>query len=394
MLKQLFNSEQILKVFSNKDIWQWDVLNAYGDAERAAIEVAKTWKTEGYGLSPLKIKNIKGKTVFSASELKDHLSIKLVDRFLRQVYKVRQSDRNRVVRQVIALMGDPSDLVFVKVDVENCFESINFKDLIEKLKTDMILSPTSIAVLEDVAAQARLVGNSGLPRGLSISSTLAELFLEKLDKLLSENKNIFYMARYVDDIVLAVPSYHADFILNEITLAFGELGLKINESKSERYVVEQSAPKLELLGYSLSSKRKNKSPNIVEVKIAPKKIKKIKTRIALSFLDFKKNRNFKLLLDRMYFLSTLHVIKENANGRVLAGNAYNYMYVSNLDDYKKIDGFYFSLMTNARYRLSSSEITDLNKISFYSMAKHKKIMNLTKKRLNTVKEAWKNAEKN
>lgn len=394
MLKQLFNSEQILKVFSNKDIWQWDVLNTYGDAERAAFEVTKTWKTEGYRLAPLKIKNIKGKAVFTTAELKDHLAIKLVDRFLRRIYKVRQSDRNRVVRQVMTLMGDPSDLVFFKVDVESCFESINFKDLIEKLKMDMILAPTSITILEDVAAQTRLVGNSGLPRGLSISSTLAELFLEKLDKALSENKNIFYMARYVDDIVLAVPSYHADSILSEVALAFDNLELKVNGSKSKKYVVEQSTPKLELLGYSFSSKRKNKSPNIVEVRIAPKKVKKIKTRIALSFLEFKKNRNLKLLLDRMYFLSTLHVIKENENGRVLAGNAYNYMYITSLDDYKKIDGFYFSLMKNARYGLSSSEIIYLSKISFYGMAKHKKIMNLTKKRLSIVKEAWKNAEKN
>lgn len=392
MLKQLFNSEQILKVFSNKDIWRWGVLREYGTAENSAKAIADEWKANGYQLSPLETKMIKRKKIFTPSNLKDHLSIKLIDRYLRRIYKVRQSDRNRVVRQVISLMKDPSDLVFVKIDIKSCFESINFKRLLEKLKTDMILAPNCIAILEDVAKQIKLSGNSGLPRGLSISTTLAELYLERLDKKLAENINIIYMTRYVDDIVLVIPSHYHSYIYDEIDSALSELELARNIEKSNTYRANQINQGLEFLGYLIFSEKNKNNPNIVDVKIAPNKVKKIKTRIALCFLEYKKDRDFKLLKDRLYFLSTLRIVKENKNGSVLAGNAYNYMYAKDFSDLKNIDGFYLSLIGKSRYVFTSTEESELKMISFYRMAKNKKVMKLTRKKALVIKEAWINAE--
>lgn len=392
MLKQLFNSKKILKVFSNKDIWRWDILNIYGNAENAANSVAHEWKNNGYKISSLKTKLIKGKTVFTTAELKDHLAVKLVDRYLRRIYKVRQSDRNRVVRQVITLMKDPSDLIFVKVDVKNCFESIVFTNLIGNLKSDLILAPNCIAILEDIAKQAQLSGEIGLPRGLSISATLAELYLEKLDKKLAKNTNIIYMTRYVDDIILVIPRDYCNYIYEDVDEALSELGLARNIEKSNTYLANQVNQGLEFLGYLMFSKNVKNKPNTVDVKIATNKVNKIKTRIALSFLEYKKNPNFKLLKDRIYFLSTLRVVKKNKNGTVLAGNAYNYMYATDFSDLKNIDGFYFSLIRKSRYRLSNTEVDELRKISFYRIAKNKRVMKLTRKEAFAIKGAWVNAE--
>lgn len=389
MLKQLFNSEQILKAFSNKDIWRWDVLNVYGNAENAATSVVHEWKNNGYKISPLKTKVIKGKTVFTTAELKDHLAVKLVDRYLRRIYKVRQSDRNRVVRQVITLMEDTSDLSFIKIDIKNCFESINFRNLLENLKSDMILAPSCIAVLEDIAKQTELSGELGLPRGLSISTTLAELYLEKLDKKLAKNINVIYMTRYVDDIMLVIPRDYCSYIYKDIDAALSELELARNIEKSNIYSANPINQGLEFLGYLMFSQNK---PNSVDVKIATNKIKKIKTRIALSFLEYKKDPNFKLLKDRLYFLSALRVVKKNNNGTILAGNAYNYMYATDFSDLKNIDGFYFSLIDKNRYGLTSTEKNELKKISFYHIAKNKRVMKLTRKEAFTIKGAWINAE--
>lgn len=392
MLKQLFNSEQILKVFSNKDIWRWDVLREYGTAENSAKAIADEWKANGYQLSPLETKMIKGKKTFSLSNLKDHLAIKLVDRYLRRIYKVRQSDRNRVVRQVISLMKDPSDLSFIKTDIKNCFESIVFTSLIKDLKSDLILAPNCIAILEDIANKAQLSGEIGLPRGLSISTTLAELYLEKLDRKLAKNTNVIYMTRYVDDIILVIPRDYCNYIYEDIDAALSELGLARNIEKSNTYLANQVNQGLEFLGYLIFSKNNKNKPNTVDVKIATNKVNKIKTRIALSFLEYKKNLNLKLLKDRIYFLSTLCVVKKNKNGTVLEGNAYNYMYATDFSDLKNIDGFYLSLIEKSRYGFTSTEERELKMISFYRMAKNKKVMKLTRKKALVIKEAWINAE--
>src|SRR5690606_25282939 len=130
------------------------------------------------------------------------------------------------------------------------------------------------------------------------------------------------------------------------------------------------------------------SANIVSIKISKSKTRKIKRRIVLSFINYKKNGDFKLLLDRIYYLSTLRTVKRSKNGNLLAGNAFNYMYATNFNDLKKIDCFYLNLVGASRFSLSASQRLALQKISFYRMAAKRKVMNITRKRTLIVKEAW------
>lgn len=388
MLKQLFNKEQILKTLTTRDIWQWKVLGQYGNAESAAEAIVRNWNVNGLSIKGLGEKIIKGKKVYIPESLEDALAIRLVDRYVRSIYKVRQSDRNRVIKQVITLLQDPGSFTFIRLDISQCYESIVFEVVLNKLRKDLILSPDCINILESIGLIAQAQGNSGLLRGLSISSTLAELYLEKLDKKISSNKNIVYMTRYVDDIIIFVPDIYKAQVNRDIDSALEMLGLISNQDKSSSYKVNTVNESIELLGYSLSSLSKNKSPNSVIVKISKNKLNKIKTRIVLSFLEYKKNQNFKILKDRIYFLSTLSVVKKGRNGDLLAGNAYNYFHASDSDCLKKIDGFYFKTLQELRFNLSPAQQSELKKISFYGNAKNKKIMKITKNKTFRLKQAW------
>lgn len=392
MLKQLFTKEQVLKVISSKDIWHWKVLSLFGDAEEAAKHIAKSWNINGHIQKPLKTKQVKGKTVFLAGSLEDQMSIKLVDYYLRRIYKVRQSDRHRTVRQVITLMRDPSRLAFIKLDIKNCYESISFFNIVQKLREDMILSPTCIEILDKIHNEVVQQGNNGLPRGLSISTTLAELYLEDLDRSIAKIPNVIFMARYVDDIVLVVPEQAVNTIKYQIEGVFNKLNLQQNIDKSARYLPNLVDGKLDLLGYSISSRTVQKEANDVYVGISNRKINKIKERVALSFLDFKKNHNFTLLKNRIYYLCTLRVVKENENGSILSGNAYNYMYATDFDALKSVDGLLLYLLDSSRYNLSTSQKNELKKISFYHLANKKAVMKLTKTKTVLIKEAWKYAK--
>lgn len=389
MLKQLFNSKQILKVINTNDFWRWDILNTYGDIQKAADIISANWKKESPRIKELSINKIANKSIYTPQNLEDHLAIKITDRYLRRIYKVRQSDRNRMIRQTIALMRDQSNIAFIRLDIKDCYESIIYSSLIDKIKSDLILSPKCITVLEDIHKLLELQGNNGLPRGISVSSTLAELYLEKLDKMISSESGIIFSARYVDDVVIAVQENDAEKIKNKIEeKIINFLKLQVNHEKSCVFL-QNSGEFFELLGYSFSTNRVG-GVKKVYIGVSERKLNKIKARIALSLIDYKRNNNFKLLLDRIYYLSSLRIVRKNSNGNLLAGNAYNYFYATDFRDFKKIDGFFLGLINSPRFNLLQSQKSSLEKISFYRMAKKKKIMNITKNRTRLLKKAWLN----
>lgn len=392
MLKQLFDKSSILKVFSAKDIWRWKVIEQFNDSEQAAKQIAALWQKEGIKIQPLRTINVKGKTAYRTQTLEDTLALKLVDRYIRRIYKVRQSDRNRMVKQLITLLKDPGNFTFIRFDIKNCYESISFRKVITKLKDDLILSPACIQVLEQVAELTENTGQTGLPRGLPISTTLAELYLETLDKKLAKSECIIYCARYVDDCIAVTPSDQSSKTQNFIKKTLDEIELELNEDKSSVYQVNQVCDSIELLGYSLTSKSRsgNKSNNVV-VSISERKLKKIKTRIVLSLLDYKQDYStskFKLLKDRIYYLSTLRVVKKSRNGYLLAGNAYNYALTSDYSSLKKLDRFYHGLIIRNQNIFTAKDYNDLRKISFYGNAKQKVVMDITRIKASRIQQVW------
>lgn len=393
MLKQQFDEQSILKVITGKDIWRWKVLDSHKNSEEAAEKIAKRWEKSGIEITGLNISNIKGKQTFITQSLEDTLAIKLVDRYIRRVYKIRQSDRTRMIKQIITLMQDTGDFSFIKFDVKDCYESINLKNIINKLKGDFVLSPTCTSILEQINNICINLGANGLPRGLPISSTLAELYLEKLDSTLASDENIIYSARYVDDCIVMTPSSQVHNTKKLITNTFNELTLYENHDKSLIYKTNQINESLEILGYSLNSVSNTKEQNNVHVKISKNKINKIKSRVMLSFLNYKhlnSHGRFKLFKDRIYFLSTLRVVKKSKNGNLLSGNAHNYI-LSDLSCLKEVDRFYHGILHRNRSLFTPAELNQLNKIYFYSNAKNKKIMKVTKNRANILQKAWSNS---
>lgn len=399
MLKQLFDEKSILKVISGKDIWRWKVLKEFKDSEQAAEHISKSWQKDGINIQPLISAQIKGRTTYRTQNLEDTLAIKLVDRYIRRIYKVRQSDRNRMVKQVITLLEDPGDFCFIRFDIKNCYESISFRNMLTKTKEDMILSPNCINVLEQVVKTTEEQGQNGLPRGLPISTTLAELYLEKLDDALSRNDKIIYCARYVDDCIVVTPTEEENNVQSIIKKALSDLNLKPNKSKSSTYKANQAAGALELLGYSLSSKKRSRKSNLVTVEISNHKLNKIKERIMLSFLAYKNDpsrANFKLFKDRLFYLSTLRTVKKSKNGPLLAGNAYNYKLADQKQNdqtieipcLKKLDRFYKGILNRNQSLFSSHEQAELLKISFYGNAKNKLEMKTTKIKALHIQKAW------
>ncbi|MEQ4778089.1 antiviral reverse transcriptase Drt3a [Providencia huaxiensis] len=393
MLKQVFNKEQLSKVISSTDVWGWDLLSKFNDVDSALDHTIKYWKINDLNLSPITTKVVNGKTVFTPSRVEDALAIKLLDRFVRRIYKIRQSDRNRIVKQVVTLLKDSGDYHVLRLDIKNCYESISFKKIIAKFQDDLILSPDSLKLLNNINQQLEnSFGFSGLPRGLSISPTLAELYLEKLDRKTASNNDVIYSARYVDDIILITTDRKKTALEDYLNKALIEMGLELNQNVTKKFSGSSHNASFDYLGYSLKVTQKVNSPNQVDVTISKSKIKKIKSRILKSLYENKKNKDIALLKRRIEFLSLLKTVKKGKNGDLLAGIAHNYQYsTDSFECLKCLDGFLINQLNNPRFSLTPLEINKLKKISFYGNAKKSNTGKFTRKQTAKIMQIWKNA---
>nr|WP_169530634.1 antiviral reverse transcriptase Drt3a [Spongiibacter tropicus] len=382
-----------MKALSPRDIYRWDIILEHGDIEAAIEKTVNHWKSKNLSLSPIQNRTLFGKNTFTPASMEDAFEIKLLDRFIRRIYKVRQSDRNRIVKQLKTLLKDSSETHLLRVDIKNCYENIPLEKLISKFSDDFLLTPECINILKNINTDLKNRHNfSGLPRGLSISPTLAELYLERLDREISSHREVIYSARYVDDIIVILPSNKDSEIKNHIKETLEKMGLSINDSPKKQYNGPSKSANFEYLGYAFKVQERKNKPNLVNLEISESKINKIKHRIIKSLLDHKKNNNITLLKRRLEYLSMLKTVKKGKNGDLLAGLAHNYQHVT--DDFeclKKVDGFLCAKIQEPRFHLTTQQKGKINKISMYGNTKNRKIGNFSNKQTINIMRAWKNA---
>ncbi|WP_341325877.1 antiviral reverse transcriptase Drt3a [Methylotuvimicrobium sp. KM2] len=393
MLKQVFDKEQLSKALSSSDVWQWDLLSGYGDVETAVDYTVQYWKSHNLTLSPLETRTVKSKPVFIPAIMEDAFAIKLLDRFIRRIYKVRQSDRNRIVRQLITLLKDSGNYHVLRLDIKDCYETIQFEHLINKFEDELILAPECIKLLNGILSDLRINhGMHGLPRGLSISSTLAELYLETLDKKIASHPNVIYSARYVDDIIVLTPVGKESGVQTDVEAFMNEMGLTLNNNTNKYYSGSSNSAEFDYLGYAIKVEPKKDKPNKVTLTISRSKLNKLKSRIVIGFCDHKKQNNISLLKRRLEYLCMLKSVRKGKNGDLLAGLSHNYQYVTDgFECLKPLDGFLCQQLVNPRFGLNQQEQDKIKKISIYGNARKGNVGKFSKKQTAQIMRVWQNA---
>lgn len=393
MLKQVFDREQLSKALTSTDVWQWDLLSGYGNVETAVDHTVQYWKSHNLDLSPLETRTVKSKLVFTPANMEDAFAIKLLDRFIRRIYKVRQSDRNRIVRQLKTLLKDSGNYHVIRLDIKDCYETIKLKKLIHYLEDGLILAPECIKLLNDILSDLYINhAVSGLPRGLSISPTLAELYLETLDKRIASHSDVIYSARYVDDIILLTPVGKENDVKDSVEAFINEMGLNVNNDTDKFYSGPSRTAEFDYLGYSIKVEPKKNKPNKVSLKISRSKLNKIKSRVVIGLSAHKKHNDISLLKRRIEYLCMLKSVRKGKNGDLLAGIAHNYQYVT--DDFeclKSIDGFLCQQLVSPRFGLSQQEQDKIRKVSIYGNARKGSVGKFSKKKAAQIMQVWKNA---
>lgn len=229
--------------------------------------------------------------------------------------------------------------------------------------------------------------------------------MRKFDKWVRNYSSVYFYARFVDDIIIF--SHKKDdalSLIKDLSQSLSDLagGLTKNDAKTQLFdglTLKQldtndgsaivSEEFIDYLGYKFFKSHTTKSPQKCSnckidltkpkketrlyVSIADKKVKKIKSRITLSLVEYIKDGDFNTLLNRIQFLTGNYSIKKSSEGTELrAGIYFNYSQISDLSKLDELNIYYRKLLfckngslgRKLRGRLTTMQISQLNKFCF------------------------------
>lgn len=324
----------------------------------------------------------------------NYFTMKQVQRNISRLFDVKQSNRNEIVSQVKNLLKDGFPKYVLKTDIDNFYESIHQKILLNKINDDNLLTPFSKKILRNIIKQyTQLSGsNNGVPRGIGVSAYLAELFMRDVDNKIKSMGEISYYARYVDDIIIIFTpktnAHHVDYLKEIKKIIEDKFCLKLNDQKTDTFDLldpkQSSSYTMEYLGYKITF-----GTGEIKTELSQKKYDKYKQRIYLIFNDYSNLSKFdekkakKLLVKRVRFLTGNTRLKNNKKN-ILVGVYYSNRqlterkYLTRLDDCLRTKINSSIISTKLKERLEKYNFIDGFKTKRFSPFKTNEIQEIVK----------------
>jgi len=418
MYDQSFNAKSLERQIRKSDFTK---LRQLRDANYRAREIEKSCDRSKYPLSnfdSFKLNKIGKKTVCKVTKYSDELFLRKLNNNLIELARIRNVDRDSIIERIKTILKEGTEYRVYRLDIKSFYESIPTPILIEKIdRIKQLSTPTKTHIQALLSAYAA-TGNTGTPRGLSISATFAEILMREFDEVVRSHPNIYLFSRYVDDIIIIsngeenkrkfirwikakLPS---GLFLNAKKQTTRERACLHQESYNKYFIESQlSSINFEFLGYEFTvtdpHRDPKKTPRTVSLDIAQSKVKKIKTRIIKSLIDFNKTQDMSLLDRRIGFLCTnFSVIDADRDRKRLAGIHHNYHQVDapnskalpDLEKYltKIISSGQGSICDTFFTATSSAQRRRLLRWSFIRGFNEKKYLSFSKEKLSEIKRCW------
>jgi hypothetical protein len=318
--------------------------------------------------------------------------LRLLERNLRTAYKIKPKGREEIISVLISFLKECSPYSIFRADIKSFYETTNTRELFNKLKNDKKLSKVTLNHLNNFFESTKKLNVQGLPRGMGISAVLSEIALSKLDKAISDRDDVFYYARFVDDIIIIFEkdvqaSTIKEAVKNNLLLGLviHERGDKSHTAKANRAIKQKinnnnnkiSKEKVfsdfSYLGYRFKivniSDNKSLFLNVerrkVIIDISSDKVKRIKKRLQRAFSNYLSGKpptgdDYNLLINRLKFLTgNYEIFDPNSKVKVKSGIYYNYKYTNCQTGLANIDNYMRSLLFKSGYRLNNRIISSL-----------------------------------
>lgn len=233
--------------------------------------------------------------------LRDKLMLKVIDEVYLQPLLIARKHVYKIVEDVNHDIKSKNYDEFIKIDIERFFDTIDLKILLTKLK-EYSIKGNIISIIEralktvtvDIKQNSKNLNRidetivSGVKQGITISNSLAEIYLLDFDEKFNNMAGIKY-CRFVDDILILFNSKEITraTILNEIKTEL-EL-LKLKEKTTKRLIGKLETTEFKFLGYLFKNDKISLSPGILH-----KKERQIE-RVIFDFKNLRKKRPIEYL---------------------------------------------------------------------------------------------------
>lgn len=304
--------------------------------------------------------NAKGKTGYATDNVETMLLSKVLMLELKRRYKYVPANRNNIIEELRALLDNPMPKIVIRADIHHFFESIPQDVLIGKILEDSYLSAFSLKCLKTFFYKYNeLSGNLetkiGIPRGLSFSSYLAEIFLSAFDRKIRQIEGIYFYKRYVDDLIIIANPTKLDGqdYWNRLEKEVAFMGLELNDDEEKRscrlYTTTTSeALLLNYLGYQFRYEKGK-----LDILLTDRRFNRYRDSIRLTFEKYKeignhttrrKNPKEKRVDATIQFMHRLNALTGNGhlNGRknyVLVGTYYSNKFLTTLEQFEMLDEY-------------------------------------------------------
>ena len=420
MYKQAFTAGSLR--FSSKSLRKSFPLK---DLDLAIEQAEKATRQDKFRFGELRTRYINGKPVFELTKLSSKVVERKITDNIRRIYNVRQADRRLITSQVKALLEERVPFGLVRLDISAYFESIKKNNLIDKLDNDLALSFQTRRLIKQLLNKVELRNKAGLPRGLSVSTILAELYLKGFDRYIRSIEGVYYYARFVDDMIVFTVN-DPNELFSKIANKLSSMDLMVNQS-SDKKVIEWVDCKgcgrrdcrckgegrsenvsVDYLGYKYRfldvidrgarmRDRVKGGYTRVQVSMATGKLTRTKTRLAEALFAYAIGKDYELLLDRVRFLAGNYIVSRPGDVEALkAGIYFNYPLINDLECFRELDRIKVSFCYSSRSPLSKfptgtisrHAARDICSISFVEAFLRKTVYSFSSKRLAQIRSCF------
>ncbi|MEE4733353.1 antiviral reverse transcriptase Drt3a [Pseudomonas alliivorans] len=363
------------------------------------------------------------KTGYGFGDISDTVIARLLAKNIRAAYPATQSHRQFLVSNTVSIMKECLAFNVYRYDIKNFYESIDRKLLLDHLIEDGVCTWQTILLIRRLFLILDIHEVSGLPRGLAVSGALSELRLLSFDQAMRHNNDVFFFARFVDDILLITSERCGQHSFDDLVTETLPEELYLHDGEKRSFLpipaihnsTKKNAPThkhftLSYLGYKIRISN-NTTRDIVLgaprrdvlVDISDNKIKKLQDRIIKSFTNYiasKKNTSdFKLLKNRLRAITGNYEIRDPGTKiTIKTGIYYSYIHKNTDDDCAliKLDSFFRGLMFSNESPLSLRiqgaltlrERKGLIGYSFSSGFKNRRFHSFSYESFEIIKKVW------
>lgn len=423
MARLLFSPRALASLIRAGDSRQFR-LDLKVDREAIIAQASTAAITREISLSAYAEASIRRKKCVSYADFPTHLLLRAISRHLRKRYRVILPSRDRIVRGIIETLMDGTPMFAIRRDITSFYESIPIEPIRDRLLCDTGSSTLIRSYLKDFfRAHCPSSATCGLPRGVGLSALLAEMSMEKFDKRVKALPGVFKYYRFSDDILIFSTRY--DSAMDQALVDALPQSMAFNPKKScviaylgkDKGKGQPWSDALDYLGYRFTTTqpKQRDTSRIVRVAVSMRKINRIKTRIILSLIYYRRHVDWPLLRDRCRFVAGNYKVRRQGMNmikgasHVFSGIYYNYKMCGEYEiradqqsfspydaaELKALDGFYHSILKRkvalGEIALDPGKLDQLRTLSFHRGFTHRIKVRFGGERVALIKQAWRDA---